>query len=92
MTACEICKGACCEFIHLKLPEQVDMLKWLLCHGESWHDGVALDCRCKHLKDGLCQIYDTRPDICRNFKVGSNDCKNAILRQRRNIIEIWSKL
>lgn len=29
--------------------------------------------RCQHLRDGLCSIYETRPELCRSFDCGERD-------------------
>jgi len=40
--------------------------------------------RCAFLDDrNLCRIYGTRPDVCRRFEAGSNQCQQA--RQREKI-------
>lgn len=34
--------------------------------------------RCAFLKeDQLCRIYETRPEVCRRFEAGSEQCKEA---------------
>ena len=82
---CFICKGACCESISVKVDsipqESIDYL--------NMHEGVKADkkgmrfeCRCQHLKDGLCEIHDKRPQICRKFAIGSDACINAINARR----------
>ena len=39
--------------------------------------------KCEHLtKDKLCAIYDTRPDICKNFEKGCKNCITALYMNR----------
>jgi len=30
---------------------------------------------CRYLRNGECGIYEDRPSACRNFEVGSEDCR-----------------
>lgn len=71
---------------HLVFPERMDAIgrEFVEAHGldavalgELRHDAldkgdgtVMLFHRCQHLKDGLCSIYERRPQLCRDF-----DCR-----------------
>lgn len=84
-TPCEICKGACCESFSLNFTGlDEDKERWILLHGKkSFNGNVEFECRCKHLGNrGECKIYDTRPDICRRFPVGSPACLHAVNTRR----------
>ena len=57
-----------------------DVQEWLSYHGKKEGNGVWLDVPCDKLKDGRCLIYDNRPTICKEFKVGGKNCAMAIRR------------
>jgi Fe-S-cluster containining protein len=82
--ACEECGGACCEGMTLNLTSVLtsDTLEWFSFHGEPSEHGITLACRCSKLKRGKCSIYDTRPKVCQDYKVGSEACRSAIKRLR----------
>lgn len=94
-SACEMCKGACCEFLALNIKSLVDndKFKWLAYHGTAYDTVIELDVKCKHLVDGKCSYYDGRPSVCKNMQVGSSMCHVAIARQRTDQRhEIFKKL
>jgi uncharacterized protein len=75
---CEGCESRCCKYftVPLDVPEDADdfdALKWYILHeGVSIYiddDGdwyVNFVSRCRALgADGLCKVYDDRPEICR---------------------------
>jgi Fe-S-cluster containining protein len=41
--------------------------------GNKWHIRSV----CKWLQGGRCTIYDDRPEACKVFKVGGEDCRAA---------------
>jgi Fe-S-cluster containining protein len=70
----------CCTYIAIEIdtpttPREYDYLEWYLRHQAvgvfvDWDDKwfVKFDARCKNLTpQGLCGVYETRPDICRDF-------------------------
>ena len=89
---CEKCGGACCKV-------QLFSEDWLQATGaKSVHyegeirqevgDGyIKIDKTCEHLKNGLCDIYDTRSSSCRNFKVGSEKCLTAMKEKNPKLYE-----
>jgi len=84
LTACDVCKGACCESIVLGVRyEDKDAQRWLSYHGEVRENGVRFECRCSKLRHGKCTIYDSRPEVCRVFEVGSPACLEAIEHRRK---------
>ena len=86
---CFICKGACCESIAIGLKSiDQDNIDWLNLHEgvKATKQEIRFEVKCSELKDGLCNIHDTRPQICRKYQVGSPACLNAI-NQRRIIKE-----
>ena len=80
---CEECKGACCESMVIGLRGfSSEQQKYFEYHGELTDKGVRLLTKCKHLINGKCNIYPMRPQICRDYKEGSESCKEAIKRFR----------
>jgi uncharacterized protein len=81
---CDKCVGLCCRYFALPIdnPESrtdFDNIRWYLAHenvvifveDKQWYIGVLN--KCKHLlPDNRCQIYDTRPQICRGYS--SKNC------------------
>lgn len=78
---CAACGGKCCQgiidvyytdeiFSDLSLVQRVENDRF---------DAIMLtdeNQRCIALKDGKCSIYEKRPQICREFKVGCQCCEN----------------
>lgn len=82
---CEHCTGLCCRYVALPLENPTtrrdfDDIRWFV-----MHEGVSVFCeegdwfvqfasRCDSLRDdNLCSIYDTRPQICREYEAGECD-------------------
>jgi Fe-S-cluster containining protein len=70
----------CCTYIAIEIdapttPREYDYIEWYLYHAAvsvfvDWDDKwfVKFDARCQNLTpQGLCGIYERRPDICRDF-------------------------
>ena len=82
---CEHCTAACCRYLALPIDKprrarDYDDIRWYLMHqGVSvfvedgdWY--IQFQTRCKNLReDNLCGVYDTRPEICREYEPGSCD-------------------
>lgn len=80
---CRACGGACCETIIVPLSSDEDTDRWVSLHGTRLDARVALDCRCSKLDtEGRCSIYDERPQLCRDFPVGSSACYDAVRARR----------
>jgi Fe-S-cluster containining protein len=76
---CDHCTAKCCKYFALPIEEPVvkrdfDFIRWYLLHDrasvfiedDSWYLLVHTDC--KHLlPDNRCGIYETRPEICREY-------------------------
>jgi Fe-S-cluster containining protein len=76
---CQFCAAKCCKYYSLPMEKPTtrkdfDYIRWFLLHGRSavyiedgtWYLLVYSDC--KHLlPDNRCGIYDTRPQICREY-------------------------
>ena len=82
---CEHCTAVCCRYLALPidLPEckrDFDDIRWYLMHDNisifvedgDWYIQFATTCR--HLElDNRCGVYETRPQICREYKPGECD-------------------
>jgi Fe-S-cluster containining protein len=76
---CELCTALCCKYFALQIdkpatPSDYDQIRWYLVHqdvlvwvqDDDWY--LEVRNRCKHLlPDNRCDIYDTRPDVCRDY-------------------------
>lgn len=76
---CERCKGACCK--HLVVPTRHADRDFWEARGLIVTDDYkgqlygVFPHRCPHLTDeGLCDMYDTRSQTCRQFRPGSKYC------------------
>ncbi len=82
---CEHCAAACCRYLALPIDKPTtrrdyDDIRWYLMHeGVSvfveegdWY--VQYQTRCRGLgADNRCTIYETRPEICRDYEANSCD-------------------
>ena len=78
-TLCDYCTAKCCRYFALPIEtpedfEDYEYLRWYLLHGrasvftedETWY--LLVHTVCKHLgEDHRCGIYETRPQICRDY-------------------------
>lgn len=76
---CNHCPAKCCRYFALPIeaPESMqdyDYIRWYLLHDrasvfvedETWY--LLVHTTCKHLRDdNRCGIYETRPQICRDY-------------------------
>ena len=76
---CDHCSAKCCRYFALPIEEpktrrDFDFIRWYLLHesasvfteDDTWY--LLVHTRCKHLQENnLCGIYDTRPQICREY-------------------------
>lgn len=76
---CDHCTAKCCRYFALPIdtPEteqEFDFLRWYLLHEraslfteeETWY--LLVHTTCQHLEaDNRCGIYETRPQICRDY-------------------------
>ena len=77
---CEHCAAACCRYLALPMDKPTtardyDDIRWYLMHEGvtvfveegDWY--VQYQTRCKNLgADNLCMVYETRPEICREYE------------------------
>ena len=76
---CDYCTAMCCRYFALPLdqPEtmqEFDYLRWYLLHDkasvfvDSDQYYLLVHTACKHIRqDNMCGIYQTRPQICRDY-------------------------
>ena len=77
--------GACCKFIELemRISKEVnvnDLRKWLALHNITYdevREKILIPLKCLMLQNNRCSIYETRPQICRNYKVDGELCQKA---------------
>lgn len=76
---CTHCPAKCCRYFALPIDtpkkwEDYEYIRWFLFHERatvfieegSWY--LLVYTKCKHLRDDhLCGIYETRPQICRDY-------------------------
>jgi Fe-S-cluster containining protein len=98
---CFSCGAECCRYFAVYIEEPTDLdeydaVKWYLHHKkvcvyidkeEDWY--VHVDNVCKQLGKGgdTCKIYNSRPDVCRNYEPGQ--CESADI-DVGNIAEFYS--
>lgn len=76
---CDYCTAKCCKYFALPIEtpterQDYDFIRWFLLHEHATvftEDGtwyILVHTQCKHLRDdNLCGIYETRPQICRDY-------------------------
>jgi Fe-S-cluster containining protein len=76
---CEYCTAKCCRYFALPIDtpterKDYDTIRWFLLHDQAsvfvddgtWY--LLVHTKCRHLRDDhLCGIYETRPEICREY-------------------------
>ena len=82
---CSHCTAKCCRYFALPIEtpttvKDFEYIRWYMLHdratvfleGEDWY--LLVHTRCRHLgEDNLCDGYETRPQICRNY--GTKNCE-----------------
>ncbi len=82
---CDFCSAKCCKYFALPIDEpkkfnEFEYLRWYLMHDKatvfteegSWY--LLVHTTCQHLRpDNMCGIYETRPQICREYS--TNNCE-----------------
>ncbi|MBL4886037.1 MAG: YkgJ family cysteine cluster protein, partial [Planctomycetaceae bacterium] len=82
---CDYCTAKCCRYFALPIEtpdsrEEMDNIRWYMLHEHvsifvddgDWYLMVHTKCR-KLRDDNLCGIYETRPEICREYS--SDNCE-----------------
>ena len=84
-TLCDYCAAKCCRYFALPIDKPTcwadfDYIRWYLLHQHAavfiedgdWY--LLVQTACQHLGDDhRCGIYDTRPQICRDYS--TNNCE-----------------
>ena len=83
---CSYCPGKCCRYFALPIdtPEsqkEYDNMRWYLLHERAaifvddgtWYLLVYSPCNFLDKETNLCSIYETRPNICREYS--SDECE-----------------
>lgn len=87
--ACALCRGACCSTV--VIPNEAfigEVPVTFRLRGTQEADGFRLDAACRHLsRKGLCRIHDDKPQLCREYEVGSAACRAAVASQRPMIAD-----
>jgi uncharacterized protein len=82
---CDHCTAKCCRYFALPIEtpttaKDFDYMRWFLLHdrasiftdGDTWY--LLVHTTCRHLQsDHRCGIYETRPQICRDYTTA--DCE-----------------
>jgi Fe-S-cluster containining protein len=82
---CDHCYAKCCRYFAMPIEtptnrKDFDYMRWFLLHqqasvfsdGDTWY--LLVHTECKHLlPDNRCGIYETRPQICREYS--TKDCE-----------------
>ena len=77
---CQECGGECCKILLIPVgvptPEN---LPWFNARGQIYADGMwRIESRCPHLNaDNRCDIYETRPQGCRDWPVKIGLCNRV---------------
>ena len=82
---CEVCRGACCEFVLLDVQTTLDpdTQRWFDLHTTTIRGHRCFESKCSMLSDkGRCNIYADRPKMCVDFEVGGERCIEAVLHRR----------
>jgi uncharacterized protein len=82
---CSYCTAKCCRYFALPIedpetPDEWEYVRWYLMHegatvfkeDDTWYLLVHADCH-NLQSDNRCAIYDTRPQVCRDYS--TKDCE-----------------
>lgn len=84
---CDYCTAKCCQYFALPIETptcraDLDSIRWYMLHehvsifvdSDTWY--LMVHTRCRKLRDDhLCGIYETRPQICRDYS--TENCEYA---------------
>ena len=85
---CDHCNAKCCKYFALPIEapldeEDYDVIRWYVLHegatvftdDDQWY--ILIHSSCRHLKsNNLCGIYETRPQICRDYTTDQCEYEN----------------
>lgn len=71
--------SACCQCLVLHLGGAIEGKFLEARDGKYIRGKLVFPLKCKHLDiaTGKCDIYENRPESCKDFKVGCSDCLTA---------------
>ena len=86
---CDFCTAKCCRYFALPIEkptetQDFDFMRWFLLHerasvfvdDEVWY--ILVHTKCKHLQDdNRCGIYQTRPQICREYSTDNCEYEDS---------------
>lgn len=91
---CKYCTAKCCRYFALPMdtptdPGDFDFIRWFLLHDRASvfvEDGIwyiLVHTECRHLQsDNLCGIYETRPQICREYSTKACEYEDSFVYER----------
>ncbi len=85
---CDRCSGSCCRYVAIEIGRprskgDYDYIRWYLLHKNvnvfidherKWFVEFRTPCE-EQREDGLCDIYDERPKICRDYGNTDGECE-----------------
>lgn len=85
---CQYCTARCCGYFALPMETPTELndfenIRWFMLHGRvsvfvdsgTWY--LCVFNKCDHLRpDNMCGIYETRPQICRDYSADSCEYDN----------------
>ncbi len=86
---CDYCTAKCCRYFALPIDkpttaQEFDFMRWFLLHDRAsvfvddqiWY--ILVHTTCKHLQpDNRCGIYETRPQICRDYSTDNCEYEDS---------------
>ncbi len=86
---CDYCTAKCCRYFALPIDkpttaQEFDFMRWFLLHDRAsvfvdekiWY--ILVHTTCKHLQsDNRCGIYETRPQICREYSTDNCEYEDS---------------
>jgi Fe-S-cluster containining protein len=80
---CQACGGECCKYVNIPINMVlIEDMAWMKARGHIIQNGEEtiwrIPSRCQYLTDnGLCSIYDARPQTCVDYEVEGESCNRA---------------
>jgi len=87
---CAICQGACCESLVFPSSSYKPEKEFLRYRGRELENGMfEVESRCPKLKKcGSCGVYEIRPEVCKDYKVGGQNCIDTVMRRRDGVLRV----
>jgi Fe-S-cluster containining protein len=91
---CDHCTAKCCRYFALPIDtpttkKDFDFIRWFLLHDQATvftEDGtwyLLMHTQCRHLQDdNRCGIYDTRPQVCRDYSTDNCEFDDSYVYER----------